>query len=410
MNRIISSEDLIVLKGFKRKAKDLATYLGVERKKNIPSIKQKGDLPVAKDKPKQKVSPKKSDSQNLVDEDVSNYFLVGIDLGTSRSSIITEDGQKAMEFSVVGWPRDVISIKVVGKPIVFGEEALKMRESLEINLACADGVVNDASGRGVEAAEELIRHLISLVKIPNRRKVCGVIGVPAKASNHSRNLLLEIGKKCMDHVMLISEPFAVAYDAGKLTSSIVVDIGAGTTDLCAMKGRTPDAESQITMKKGGNYVDHILFEALKTKFPDSSITGHIVKRLKEKYATIQPSKKIIANLRVHGEYQPHDITDEIVFACEAILPYVIDGCKQLLMGFDPDFEEDALQNIILAGGISQIRGLDVALQKALKKFGTTQITVAKDSAYGVAKGALKLGADIPVKFWGQIGDLGVEGR
>ena len=57
-------------------------------------------------------------------------LLVGIDLGTSRSTISADNTKKEWVESYVGWPQDFISRKVVGKPILFGEEAVKHRLSL----------------------------------------------------------------------------------------------------------------------------------------------------------------------------------------------------------------------------------------------------------------------------------------
>ena len=171
--------------------------------------------------------PQVDTKKNSVSKDISNHFLVGIDLGTSRSVLAGENGTKVFVESVVGWPRDIIGIKVLGETIVYGQEALKMRESLEISKPLANGVVQEGKGRSQEAVKELLLHLIEKAEVPPGKKICGVIGVPAKASLRSKQLLMDIARKCMDQVMLVSEPFAVAYEQEKLHNSIVVDIGAG---------------------------------------------------------------------------------------------------------------------------------------------------------------------------------------
>ena len=294
MSREISSADLATLKSLKSQISRLARLVGVQA--DSKKLTKEEDQQVAKSKKKVKV--RGGTAKKSVGRNVSKDYLVGIDLGTSRSVLVGEDGTKVHVESVVGWPRDIIGIKVLGEAIMFGEEALRMRESLEICRPLADGVIKEGKGRDQEAAEELLLHLVEQAEVPQGRDLCGVIGVPAKASLKSKELLMDIAKKCMDHVMLISEPFAVAYEQKKLNNSIVVDIGAGTTDLCAMKGRIPDGDHQLTINKGGNFVDGVLAEALRTQFPDVSVTTMLAKKLKEKFGTVrQPRGKIVANFQ-----------------------------------------------------------------------------------------------------------------
>ncbi|KKK60684.1 hypothetical protein LCGC14_3021890, partial [marine sediment metagenome] len=196
----------------------------------------------------------------------SNYF-VGIDLGTSRSEIVTEDGIRGVAESVVGWPQDIIGLKVLGSSIAIGVTALELREFLEISFPLENGTIKEGVDRDIEAAEELLKHVISLALIPENKKICGVIGVPAKASSQSKKILREIAAKQLSQVMLISEPFAIAYREERLNNSIIVDMGAGTTNFCAMKGKVPDENNQESLKKGGNFVDQILLDALKHKYP-----------------------------------------------------------------------------------------------------------------------------------------------
>ena len=71
-----------------------------------------------------------------------------------------------------------------------------------------------------------------------------IVGVPARASNVSKDLMLKIFREFADFVQVISEPF-LAYGQGTLVNCLVIDIGAGTTDICALKGAMPGEKSQI---------------------------------------------------------------------------------------------------------------------------------------------------------------------
>ena len=47
--------------------------------------------------------------------------------------------------------------------------------------------------------------------------------------------------------MIISEPFAVAYALDMIEHTLVIDIGAGTADLCRVYGTIPVLETRCTL-------------------------------------------------------------------------------------------------------------------------------------------------------------------
>jgi rod shape-determining protein MreB len=98
----------------------------------------------------------------------------------------------------------------------------------------------------------------------------------------------------------------------------------------------------------------------------------------------------------------------MVYACSILVPDIVEGIKQLLLSFDPEFEDEVLQNIVLAGGMSQVDGLPAAIEKAFKDFGAVKVNTVKAPLYIGAEGALRLGLDIPVKHWEKMGFLDVD--
>ncbi len=75
----------------------------------------------------------------------SNILHIGIDLGTSRSAVVASNGKRASEDSYVGWPRDFVAKKMLGKSILFGEEALENRLSLNLVRPLEQGVIRDGT-------------------------------------------------------------------------------------------------------------------------------------------------------------------------------------------------------------------------------------------------------------------------
>ena len=58
-------------------------------------------------------------------DEMTETLCVGIDLGTSRSSISASNGERHVVDSYVGWPLDMVARKILKKPVVIGREALE---------------------------------------------------------------------------------------------------------------------------------------------------------------------------------------------------------------------------------------------------------------------------------------------
>ena len=110
-------------------------------------------------------------------------LCVGIDLGTSRSSVSASNGERHVVDSYVGWPVDMVARKVVQKPVLVGRDALDNRSMLDLRRPLERGVIREGSERDEEAVLELLRHLMGLVGLKqngkSRPQVRAVVGVPA---------------------------------------------------------------------------------------------------------------------------------------------------------------------------------------------------------------------------------------
>ena len=95
---------------------------------------------------------------------------------------------------------------------------------------------------------ELLRQLVSLTGMvappENGSRVCAVVEAPAEALRVNKQQLRNAMKGIADSLMVVSEPFAVAYGTEALLHTMIIDIGAGTTDFCVMNGRYPGALHQ----------------------------------------------------------------------------------------------------------------------------------------------------------------------
>lgn len=338
----------------------------------------------------------------------AGVLYVGVDLGTSRTSISASNGVRETVASVVGYPKDVVSRKLLKKEVLVGQEALERRLSLNMYRPLEHGVLKTAEDgsqdQNAKAAADLLKAAIGLARARKDELVYAVIGAPAQASIHSKNAILKAARECVDSVMLCSEPFAVAYGLDMLEDVLVIDIGAGTTDLCRMHGTMPEESDQITLTYAGDFLDKELYKALETSCTGASFTIGMVKDIKEKYAYVSGgSDPILVELPVEGKPVQFDITKEVLESCRKIIPPIVDSLGQLIASFDPEFQHRLRNRVLLAGGGSMIRGLDRAIEDHMKtKLGGGRVLRIEEPMYGGANGALKIAHDMPAEYWEQL--------
>ncbi|MBI5361382.1 MAG: rod shape-determining protein [Planctomycetes bacterium] len=344
----------------------------------------------------------------------SGILYVGIDLGTSRTSIASSNGVRETVLSMVGWPKDAISRKLLQKEILFGNDVLNNRLSLNYCRPFEKGVIkytdikdSKISDEEVEmhkkAAKELVKHAISIANPPKGVLVYGVLGTPAQASMLNKQSLIEAAKEALDAVMIVSEPFAVAYGLNLLEDTLVVDIGAGTTDLCRMHGTMPEKDDQITFGYAGDNIDEMLYNSILKRHPDVQLTINMAKQLKEKFGFVsETTDAAIPKLLIAGKPTPVNITEELKEACKSIVPGILESAQKLIATFDPEFQHRLRNNIMLAGGGSQMKGLDWLIEKGMEEYGGAKVNRVDEPVYAGANGALKLAYDMPEEFWEEL--------
>ncbi len=341
-----------------------------------------------------------------VDAGPGGPLLVGFDLGTSWTAVMTNRDHKKRIRTVVGYPRDMIGMKLLGEPFVVGEKPFDMRSYVDLRSPLKDGVLREYVERDVEVARDFVGHVIGNLNPGGDEEICLIVGVPARASNTNKDVIVKDFQEFTEVVQVISEPFLVAYSQGTLVNCLVIDIGAGTVDVCALKGAVPGKKSQVTMSRGGNFVDEMLEAMIVETYPGVQVNRYIVCKLKEEHSYVgQPDEQIIADLRVDGKPVSYDITEAVGVACEMLLPGIMEGVERLIQAVSPEDQETMLRNIYLAGGGSQIKGIDQFIADALSDYGNVGVTRVTDPDYAVAKGALKLASELPPQYWEQLGSV-----
>ncbi len=335
----------------------------------------------------------------------SQFIHVGIDLGTSRSAISASNGDRHVIESYVGWPIDMVARKVLKKDVMIGTEALENRPMLDLHRPLQRGLIKEGSEKDEEAVRELLKELLVSAKVDGESasRVRAVVGVPAEALRINKQSLRKALDGLVDKLMIVSEPFAVAYGLEALLHTLVIDIGAGTSDLCVMNGRYPTEEDQRTLTTAGDSVDEHLFASVKEKHPEAAISMHMIRGWKEAFSFVgEATEEVTVEVPVHGRPTKIDITEEMRAACETLLPPISETMIDLISRVEPEFQSKVRNNVILTGGSGLVRGLGEAIQRSLSEIGGGRVRVVKDPVYVGSDGGLAIATDAPEDDWDRL--------
>lgn len=339
--------------------------------------------------------------------------LIGMDLGTFKTSVASSTGVREVICSAVGWPRDHVARTMLGREVVFGQETVDQRLALNVVRPFEKGGLkyNEAAtgknqvdlAKRKEAARLLVEQAVALVSPPQGASIYGVIGAPSRASVGNKKVILEAARSSFDAVLIVSEPFSIAYGMNRLTDTLVIDIGAGTIDLCPIFGTFPKEEDQVTVPLGGDFIDEQFFNLVRKKYPEAQLSLNMAREIKEKYGFVHDvNEKAVVNLPVEGKPRPFDLTVPLKTACQMIVAPIIQGLRELIARIDPEFQSRMFKNIVLGGGGSQIKGLDRLIEESLKEYGGGNVKKVGDAVFAGAVGALKLATGMPADYWKQL--------
>jgi rod shape-determining protein MreB len=334
----------------------------------------------------------------------SSYLNVGIDLGTSRSSISASNGVRHVVESYVGWPLDMVARKVLKRDVLIGEEALENRPMLDLHRPLERGLIKEGSEKDEEAVRALLSHLLDLAMKngdgDSGAKVRAVVGVPAAALRVNKQNLRRAMEGLVDRLMIVSEPFAVAYGLEALLHALIIDVGAGTTDFCVMNGRYPTEDDQKTLTVAGDSVDELAYNMIRERYPEATISRFMVRAWKEQHASVGDAKgKVEVEAPIQGKPTTIDITRELRSACESLVAPLTETMVDLISRVEPEYQAKVRNNVVLSGGTGLIAGLGQELEKALGEIGGGKVKVIQDPVYVGSDGGLSIATDAPASDW-----------
>lgn len=334
--------------------------------------------------------------------------LVGFDLGTNKSCLLagsvgaTDIAVSKVVPSVVGYVKDGIVDGIIAgnRSVLFGEDALSNALHVRLVAPLAQGIIADPA-----AARDFLQHIRTLADPSGQAEIRAVVGVPANAGEPAREDIRRAAQGVFDRVLLIPEPFLAALgyrDDSRLNqpnyidpvvNSLFIDIGGGTSDLCLVQGCFPTRDDQISIAFAGDAVDELMQAELDRTYPNNGLSRLKVREIKEAHGYVGPSRKPLeVKVILGGKAHTLELGDVIGRACNTLIDKIYPALTTLIERAGSDSVVTLLQNIIVTGGGSQLKGIDTLLQKKLTDDGYEAPRVrnaGQDYKRYVAIGALK---------------------
>ena len=291
---------------------------------------------------------------------------LGIDLGTANILIYAEG-----KGVVVREPAVVAVDKNTGHILQVGAAARNMLGRTPGNVVAMrplkDGVISDHE-MTVKMLQELIRTATksSLFTPKPRIVICVPSGVTEVEERTVINAAIEAGAR---RVYLIEEPLAAALGANLdiegPNGHMVVDIGAGTTDVAVVSMNGVAVSSSVEV--AGDTFDEAIARYVRRKH--GVVIGQVTaEEIKIQIGCVYPRPED-ASMLVKGRDaktgMPREITllsSEIFEVLRRPSRQIADEVQSVLEETSPELVGDIAQNgITLTGGSSQIWGMDLLL-------------------------------------------------
>ena len=291
---------------------------------------------------------------------------LGIDLGTANV-LIYVDGKGV----VVREPAVVAVDKNNGKVLQVGSAARNMLGRTPGNVVAMhplkDGVISDHE-MTVKMLQVLFREATrtALFNPKPRVVICVPSGVTEVEERTVINAAIDAGAR---RVYLIEEPLAAALGAGldlnNPTGHMVVDIGAGTTDIAVLSMNGVAASSSL--KIAGNAFDEAIARYVRRRH--GVIIGQTTaEEIKIQIGSVYPRNED-PSMVVKGRDSKNGVPRELMLTaseiCEVLSRMgrqIADEVISVLEDTSPELVGDIAQSgITLTGGGSQIYGMDLLL-------------------------------------------------
>jgi rod shape-determining protein MreB len=315
-------------------------------------------------------------------------------LGTANTLVFV-DGQGIVlrEPSVVALNSHTNEVQAVGME---AKQMLgRVPDSITAIRPMKDGVIAH-----FEVTERMIRHFIQ--KVHNNRKTLVrpriIVAVPSGVTQVERRAVRDSAESAgAREVFLIDEPMAAAIGVGlpiqEPSGNMIIDIGGGTTEVAIIS--LSGVVYSKSVRIAGDEMDEAIVNYVKRKY-NVLIGERMAEDVKIQIGSAYPMEKPMT-MEVKGRDLVAGIPKTLVISDEEIREALADTFREIVEAVrislehtPPELAADIVdKGVVVAGGGSLIKGVDILLREAIG----LPITLASDALSVVALGAGKVLSD-----------------
>ncbi|PIT97840.1 MAG: rod shape-determining protein [Candidatus Andersenbacteria bacterium CG10_big_fil_rev_8_21_14_0_10_54_11] len=297
---------------------------------------------------------------------------IGIDLGTANTLVYVRG-----RGIVINEPSVVALNRRTGDVLAIGKEAQRMVGKTPAHIVAVrplkDGVISD-----FEVTEQMLRYFIQKVHqdgfhlLPRPRVV---VGIPSSVTEVERRAVEEAGLRAGGRqVFLIEESMAAAIGSRlpvhEATGSMVVDIGGGTTEVAVIS--LGGIVVSRTIRTAGDEMNDNIINYARDNFnmlvgertaEDVKIRIGSAIELDDHLETPLRGRDLVTGLPKEVIVSDTQVREALYRSISAIVTAV----KNTVEETPPELISDIIeQGIMLAGGGSLVRGLDLVIRNATR--------------------------------------------
>lgn len=313
-------------------------------------------------------------------------LLVGLDFGASRTRVLAVVPGMAEFYLRRSLPTTVARLlsedgKTISPYLHFGDEAVGKGARFETIHPWQSGDIADPA-----MARELARHVRDQMRRSEAVACRAVVAEPLTLSVEGRHHFQQALRGLFEQVIFLPRPYLAALGLQQqlradpqpgtpATPAVVVDLGAGSTELCRMTGKYPRPAELAGVGFGGDHVVALVREGLKQEYPAFQPGTELVRGWVENFGFVgEPGSSIVVNVPVDGAERQIVLTQSLRRGCEAWLAHV----QQLIaaqLATDPANNGQPV-NIYLTGGGSRLHRLAHVLTERLGRAGFSGLNVS----------------------------------